>query len=308
LAKIGICIKIRQIHLFFVWSLYRNRRGQEFIASRDEFRGGGKIKNHRRKAIPLRFTISYQLTTVVINLKFLVDAIPSRGVEPLQENSQTFINTKLTENTNSRLCASLCKPLQKDPENAAISPAEKQTAIKSELQEITTALQHLPNELLPDMTGLLQLWPRLSDRTRSEIKRMITAELPATEAEKTLPPKIIYDFGYQYRTFDDVVNLIKYFKITVLCDIRTSPYSRNPDFNQEMLKKLPCKYIWRGKTLGGLRGEKLDEWTNGLVEVAKLAATEKVALMCMEYDVGACHRKLLIEILQQRYRLFGVHL
>jgi len=231
-----------------------------------------------------------------------------RGLEPPRENHQPVINKGLTESTNSNLCASLCNPLQEDTKNTVISPTENPSAIEPELQQIDKVWSHMPEELIPELAGLLQLWPRLPDKARAEIKRIIAVALPENETDKMPPPKIVYDFGYQYRTFEDVVKLIKHFKITTLCDIRTSPYSRKADFNREMLQKLPCKYLWRGQTLGGLRGEKLDEWTQGLAEIAQLAATEKIALMCMEYAVTACHRQVLMEILRQRYGVFAIHL
>ncbi len=52
-----------------------------------------------------------------------VNQIAPRGFEPLLENNQSIDNKELTENTNSRLCASLCETLQKHPELEAIIKA-----------------------------------------------------------------------------------------------------------------------------------------------------------------------------------------
>jgi stalled ribosome rescue protein Dom34 len=63
--------------------------------------------------------------------------IAPRGFDPLSENTEPLKNEELTENENSDLCASLCKPLQKDTKNATVNPAknlvfdfEKERAIK----------------------------------------------------------------------------------------------------------------------------------------------------------------------------------
>jgi uncharacterized protein (DUF488 family) len=113
--------------------------------------------------------------------------------------------------------------------------------------------------------------------------------------------------GYQFRTLEDVLNIIKEYGITVLVDIRSKPYSRKKDFNKNnLMQNLPCQYIWRGESLGGKEGERINDWKNGLEEIANLAKTEKVMLMCMENDVNSCHRRILVELLALDHNIHNV--
>jgi len=51
--------------------------------------------------------------------------MPRRGIEPPRENSQSLDSKELNESPNDSLCASLCKPLQKDTKSStAVKTAE----------------------------------------------------------------------------------------------------------------------------------------------------------------------------------------
>ena len=68
---------------------------------------------------------------------------------------------------------------------------------------------------------------------------------------------MLYSIGYQNKNIDDIISILKAFKINYLLDVRSKPYSRKPQFNQPALKKsiedAGISYIWAGRTLGGMK-------------------------------------------------------
>jgi hypothetical protein len=75
------------------------------------------------------------------------------GFEPISQNSQSIDNNELTESINACLCVSLCKPLQKDPENIACNSADNQT--DPELEKVITA------------------WPKLPEHTKAAVLSLV---------------------------------------------------------------------------------------------------------------------------------------
>ncbi|MHC4535688.1 MAG: DUF488 family protein [Planctomycetota bacterium] len=195
---------------------------------------------------------------------------PRVGLEPTSQNQQTTTNKRLTENNKPVLSAGLDKIVQKYPE----------------LEKIIVA------------------WLTLSGHNRQAIKTLTeSCKMKQDEIDKP----IVYNMGYQFRTLEDMLKIIKEYGITVLVDVRSIPFSRKKDFNKNnLLQSLPCRYIWRGESLGGKEGERVSDWKNGLVEIANLARTEKVMLMCMEDDVNRCHRRVLAELLALDYNILNV--
>jgi hypothetical protein len=85
--------------------------------------------------------------------KFFI-TIPPRGIEPLKGKSHHIDNKALNESTNPNLCASLCKPLQKDTKDTPVKPAEN-PAIDPELEAIITAWPELPEHIKTEIKILL---------------------------------------------------------------------------------------------------------------------------------------------------------
>jgi uncharacterized protein (DUF488 family) len=136
---------------------------------------------------------------------------------------------------------------------------------------------------------------------------------------------MIFTIGHSTRTSDELMELLKEFKIQHLVDVRTIPRSRrNPQFNQEVLAgELPKHEI--GYThlpeLGGLRKPKPDSintaWRNdsfrgyadymqtsefeaGLEKLVQIAANDTVVIMCAEAVPWRCHRSLIGDALWVR--------
>jgi len=122
---------------------------------------------------------------------------------------------------------------------------------------------------------------------------------------------IIFNIGYEKHTIQTLIKRLRRYKISVLVDLRSRPYSRNPDFIKQRLQQelanYGIKYLWRGKGLGGF-GVSRKKWRESLKEIAELAQKEKVCLMCMEANINQCHRKELAEMLVEEYEMQSFNL
>ena len=128
----------------------------------------------------------------------------------------------------------------------------------------------------------------------------------------------IYTLGHSTRKLEELIELLKNFKIEVLVDIRHFPHSRhNPQFNKEILEKeLPrqgIEYIWFEK-LGGFRnggyGEyiKTKDFKEGLGELIKTAENKQTAIMCAEILWFKCHRRFVSdELANLGFKVFHIY-
>lgn len=124
----------------------------------------------------------------------------------------------------------------------------------------------------------------------------------------------LFTIGHSVHSTECFVELLRGHGITVLCDVRSSPYSRyTPQFNREALKdemsRQRMAYIYLGAELGP-RSSDPSCYMNGRVQYNRLAATKifqlgldrlrkgiethRIALMCAEKDPLTCHRMLLV--------------
>lgn len=125
---------------------------------------------------------------------------------------------------------------------------------------------------------------------------------------------VLFTIGHSTHTTEEFIELLSKHKITAICDVRSSPYSRhNPQFNRENLQndlnKNGIAYVYLGKELGPRTD---DPWCyeDGKVIYERIAKTEifqqgiarlkdgfktyTVAIMCAEKDPITCHRMILI--------------
>jgi uncharacterized protein (DUF488 family) len=124
----------------------------------------------------------------------------------------------------------------------------------------------------------------------------------------------LFTIGHSNHETGRFIELLAMHRITVLCDVRSSPYSRyNPQFNRELLqgalKAGGIAYVFLGNELGP-RSDDPACYVDGKVRYARLAATEnfrrglerlragmktyRVAIMCAEKDPIGCHRMILV--------------
>lgn len=123
----------------------------------------------------------------------------------------------------------------------------------------------------------------------------------------------VYTIGYGGRTCEEFVALLKQYKILLLVDVRTVPYSGYyEDFRKEALsrklKENDIAYEWL-KSLGGrpddrdcfvdgklnaARCEERDWYQHGIKHLKALARERRVAIMCSEKDPRNCHRSYVV--------------
>lgn len=125
----------------------------------------------------------------------------------------------------------------------------------------------------------------------------------------------VFTIGHSTHAQERFIGLLSRHGITVLCDVRSTPFSRvNPQFNRDALKsELPVngiKYLFLGKELGA-RSDDPACYEGGKVQYDRLARTDlfhqgltriqegirrgfTIALMCAEKEPLECHRTILV--------------
>lgn len=147
--------------------------------------------------------------------------------------------------------------------------------------------------------------------------RLNPTQFRSSESTEVTSCQKVFSIGHSNLALDEFLVLLEEFRISVLVDVRSSPYSRYaPQFNQEQLRSKVVehriKYVYLGGSLGGrpLEDEFYD--SNGRVDYAMLASSTRfklgleklktyiassncmVAVMCGEENPLECHRRLLI--------------
>jgi uncharacterized protein (DUF488 family) len=120
---------------------------------------------------------------------------------------------------------------------------------------------------------------------------------------------VVYTIGHSTRRLEELIGILKNFKIEVLVDIRHFPHSKhNPQFNKEVLERELIKenieYIWLEKLGGFRRGGYLEftktgEFKEGLEELIKIVKNKLTAIMCAEILWFKCHRRFVSDELKK---------
>ncbi|KZC16263.1 hypothetical protein RHOFW510R12_18230 [Rhodanobacter sp. FW510-R12] len=138
-------------------------------------------------------------------------------------------------------------------------------------------------------------------------------------------PATVWTIGHSTRTLEEFLGLLGEYRIEAIADVRRFPGSRrHPHFASDALAAtLPAHgiaYRWMPR-LGGRRkvqpGSPNTAWRNaafrgyadytattefaeGLVELLKLAAQKRTAMMCAEAVWWRCHRSIIADVLKLR--------
>jgi uncharacterized protein (DUF488 family) len=138
---------------------------------------------------------------------------------------------------------------------------------------------------------------------------------------------VVYTVGHSTRTLEDLVRLLRAWRVQTLVDVRTVPRSRtNPQFNADVLpaglRARGIEYV-HAAGLGGLRGKKkgspsrntawqnesfrnfadyaqTPEFVRALDELLERAAPSTCAIMCAEAVWWRCHRRIIADYLLAR--------
>ncbi len=129
------------------------------------------------------------------------------------------------------------------------------------------------------------------------------------------PQFSVYTIGHSNHSFEAFLELLRSHHISVVMDVRSSPYSRyNPQFNHDALHRMleheGIGYKFLGGELGGRPQDRSCYDQHGQVRFDRLANTDlfddgirrilwaadegRVALMCSEKEPLNCHRTLLV--------------
>jgi Uncharacterized conserved protein len=115
-------------------------------------------------------------------------------------------------------------------------------------------------------------------------------------------------------THESLFLILKSFKIDIIVDVRSSPYSKFvPHFNRENIRKKlienSMRYIFLGDHIGGkprdkqyykngkinyVRIAQSDRYSEGINKILDLNNENDLVLMCSEEDPYNCHRHNLI--------------
>ncbi|MCD6307498.1 MAG: DUF488 domain-containing protein [Candidatus Latescibacteria bacterium] len=124
----------------------------------------------------------------------------------------------------------------------------------------------------------------------------------------------LFTIGHSSHETEKLVDYLKSFHISMVCDVRSQPYSKfNPQYNRESFQKsleaVGIGYKFLGKELGPRKSDadlfvdgrikyrliaKSLEFQQGLEQLFMLMETERIVLMCAEKDPLQCHRTILI--------------
>ena len=141
----------------------------------------------------------------------------------------------------------------------------------------------------------------------------------------TTPPLTIYTIGHSNVPVRKIVELLHRNEITVVVDVRSSPYSQySPQFNREAFQKTlqdaGIEYKYAGDFLGGRPKDPScykdgqipnghadflhlvdypavmtkDFFQRGIQRLLEIAGSNTAAVMCSEEDPANCHRHHLI--------------
>ncbi len=124
----------------------------------------------------------------------------------------------------------------------------------------------------------------------------------------------LFTVGHSNHTIEHLIGLLTGHDITVVADVRSSPYSaHSPQFNRELMRQnlrdAGIEYVFLGKELGARRDEgscyvggqaeytairDLPAFRNGLQQVLRALDRSTVTLLCSEADPLGCHRTILV--------------
>ena len=121
--------------------------------------------------------------------------------------------------------------------------------------------------------------------------------------------------GFEDRNLNQFIDLLNYFKIEALIDVRSQPVSSfaswfNKEYLKKELEKNNIEYRFAGEYLGGRPKEsnfydeegfvlyqKLSEsekYKKGIDRLIEVASNKTTVIMCSEKDFNKCHRNNLI--------------
>jgi len=128
----------------------------------------------------------------------------------------------------------------------------------------------------------------------------------------------IYTIGHSTKTIEEFLDILKYYQIELIIDVRRFPSSKKfSHFNKENLEK---ELLTKGNIeylhypeLGGYRKEgyenftKTEEFDNAIKKLLEIIDEKISAILCAEWNVMRCHRKYISnELHKQGYEIMHI--
>lgn len=123
-------------------------------------------------------------------------------------------------------------------------------------------------------------------------------------------PKVIFSAGTSTHSIEEFVNLLRFYGINTLVDVRRFPTSRFEHFKKENLQKLVeeagINYLYTGKELGGYRKGGYEVYMNtgdfllGIERLEGTARVNKTVFVCAEGLPWRCHRRFIGQALEKK--------
>ncbi len=121
---------------------------------------------------------------------------------------------------------------------------------------------------------------------------------------------IIYTLGTSNRTEEEFLEILKFYKIEAIADVRRWPISqRFPHFKKENLMKILSKNgisYYHFENLGGYRREnyesymKTSEFKKALEKLINIAEKDLTCIICAEKFPWRCHRRFISKALEDK--------
>ncbi len=122
--------------------------------------------------------------------------------------------------------------------------------------------------------------------------------------------RTIYTLGTSRRTEEDFVEILNYYGIEVVIDVRRFPRSKLPTYNRDylegLLKDNRIEYLYLGAELGGFRKggyleyTETEEFSRGVEMLEETAVGRTSVILCAERFPWKCHRRWIARELAGR--------
>ncbi|MGQ9604504.1 MAG: DUF488 domain-containing protein [bacterium] len=120
---------------------------------------------------------------------------------------------------------------------------------------------------------------------------------------------LIFTIGTSTRSKEDFISLLESNCISVVIDVRRFPTSRfehfkKPEF-ERILEESGIRYFYMGDELGGYRKGgyeaymKTEEFEQAVAQVASIASSARIAIVCAERLPWRCHRRFIASYLEK---------
>jgi uncharacterized protein (DUF488 family) len=122
--------------------------------------------------------------------------------------------------------------------------------------------------------------------------------------------RLIYTLGTDRRDEEDFIEIINYYLIEAVVDVRRFPTSKFELFRREnlnrLLSSLRIEYHFLGNELGGYRRGgyteymKTEDFLRGIQTLEEIAQKRVSVVLCAEKFPWRCHRRWIARVLQRR--------